>query len=683
MDPFCYSFRFCCDPGFNDRRELETLRRFCEAADIDDVAVFCNVEELNTGHMPLEEQKTWLSLLDSVQAAVAPLGITTSVNHWHSLMHADLGKTLRPGQSFRRMVDPDGREAQLCVCPMCEDWQNYFAALYSRYAEKKPFLLWVEDDFRLHNHDPLRWGGCFCDAHMAEYARRAGKALTRAEFVAGVLAPGTPHPYRKIWLDVNRETMVALAEKIGHAVHAVSPETRVGLMSSVPFVHSAEGRDWHGLLRGFAGSMPPVDRIHLPCYSEISPREYLMQFNMISMANRALIPADTEVYPELENYPYSLFSKSRRFTRFQLLSSLPLNPSGMTIDLFDLNGGGIVESDGYQQMLRAVKPFLNEVTRRGVLGLPKLGVCVMLCETASYTLHTAQGRGMEELYPQEVYFAGLLNAMGISFQYCTDPDIRGQVCAVSGQYFRNLTEAQIRSLFANNALILSGDAVEVLCELGLGRLAGVEACRWMRQNGGEYTYEQVCDGGIYGGLPLARASAVISSADVLSIRYARPHRCYTKFYNSYRAEAGPGHVLVEDRVLIHPFGHFSAPNSIPPMQLGGVRRDILQDAVARLRRRLVPMVLGNAYLQPYAAMEGHTLYLYLVNGSSDPAEGLRLDLGRCRPKELRILDSGCQERRVPFVMDGACTVDWTLPPMDACLITIQLEEEVSYERQDH
>ena len=23
---YCYSFRFCCDPGFNDRREIAALR---------------------------------------------------------------------------------------------------------------------------------------------------------------------------------------------------------------------------------------------------------------------------------------------------------------------------------------------------------------------------------------------------------------------------------------------------------------------------------------------------------------------------------------------------------------------------------------------------------------------------------------------------------------------------------
>ena len=356
---YCYSFRFCCDPGFNDRREIMSLQRFVREAQIDDVAVFCNVEELNTGHMTGEEQETvWLRLLSDVQTALAPEGVQLSVNHWHSLMHADLGKTLPQSQPFRHMVDMDGREAALCVCPMCESWQTYFAGLYARYAALSPHILWVEDDFRLHNHAPLHWGGCFCRAHMLEYARRAGKpGLTREEFVRGLLQPGEVHPYRKIWLDVNRETMTALAARIGQAVRRASPTAKVGLMSSVPYIHAAEGRDWYGILRGLAAGQPPVSRIHLPAYQETAPGQYLLRFNMVSMHNRALLPPETEIYPELENYPYSLFAKSRAFTRFQLLSSLPLNLKGMTIDLFDLNGSGIVFSDGYQQMLREVKPF--------------------------------------------------------------------------------------------------------------------------------------------------------------------------------------------------------------------------------------------------------------------------------------------------------------------------------------
>ena len=324
-DPFRYIFRFCCDPGFNDEAELQALKRYVREARIDDVAVFANVQELNTGHMTREEQDVYLRLMERVRDLLSGMGVTFSINHWHSVMHADLGKRMDPAMDFRPMVDVEGNEAALCVCPLCEKWQRHIAGLYARYAQLEPSILWVEDDFRLHNHAPLVWGGCFCEEHMRLYSERAGKALTREEFLRGVLRPGPPHPYRKIWLDVSRETMLSAARAIGQAVRQASATTKVGLMSSVPHVHAAEGRDWHALLRALAAGLPPVDRIHLPGYQEQAPGAYLAGLNRVALLNRAFLPRETEVYPELENFPYSLFSKSRRFTRFQLLSALVLN----------------------------------------------------------------------------------------------------------------------------------------------------------------------------------------------------------------------------------------------------------------------------------------------------------------------------------------------------------------------
>ena len=233
-DPFRYIFRFCCDPGFNDESELQSLDRYVREARIDDVAVFANVEELNTGHMTREEQDVYLRLMERVRDLLSGMGVTFSVNHWHSVMHADLGKRMDPSLGFRPMVDVEGNEAALCVCPLCEKWQRHIAGLYARYARLEPSILWVEDDFRLHNHAPLVWGGCFCEEHMRLYSERAGKTLTREEFLRGVLRPGPPHPYRKIWLDVSRETMLCAARAIGQAVRQASATAKVGLMSSVP-----------------------------------------------------------------------------------------------------------------------------------------------------------------------------------------------------------------------------------------------------------------------------------------------------------------------------------------------------------------------------------------------------------------------------------------------------------------
>lgn len=675
-DKFEYIFRFCCDPGFNDDREIDALNKFVDEADIDDVAVFANVEEINTGHMSYEEQDIYLSLIRRIMNMLAPKGITVSVNQWHSIMHADLGKKMRPGQNFRPMVDIRGNRAKLCVCPLCKEWQQYIGALYARYAELAPSILWVEDDFRLHNHEPLVWGGCFCDEHMAIYSQRAGKKLTREEFVAKILQPGQPHPYRKIWLDVSRDTLLEAAEAIAKAVRMVSSKQRIGLMSSVPQVHAAEGRDWEALLRTFSAGCKPIDRIHLPAYQEISPSKYLQGFNMVSMLNRAFIPEETQVYPELENYPYSLFSKSRTFTRFQLLSSLPLMPDGMTIDLYDLNGNGIVWENGYQNMLHDTKPFLDKVKATGVFEQDQSGVRVLVNPMSSYTIHTNRGKNMEELYPQDAFFAGLLPAMGIPYSYVTQTELSGEIVAIAGQVLRNYSTDKITRLFHNNYIILNGDAVWTLIDMGLGNLAGVQDARWEKQNSGTYAYEQITNGKEYCGRENARASAIISCSDVLNISYQTGASVaeYSAMYNSFRERTMSGQSVVDHKVMIFPFGHFEGPSDIPPMLLNQLRQEVFTDIISNLWQADFPVVTGEAYLEPYSYHDGDASSLYLVNGSSDASKKITVKLGKAA------VFSDCivyrSERTTPEHIDvtkGKGENEWVLPltisPMETALVT--------------
>jgi hypothetical protein len=675
-DAFRYCFRFCCDPGFNDEIELPKLLAFCEEGRVDDVMVFVNVEELNTGHMDEAEQDVWLDLLARIRPLLKERGITMSVNHWHSLMHADLGKTFRADQPFRAMVDPEGNAASLCVCPLDDAWRAYIARIYARYAALSPDTVWVEDDFRYHNHDPLHWGGCFCDEHMRRFSARAGKALTREEFVSGLLAPGEPSPYRQIWLDECRAGLEGATSAIEQAVHAVDPGVKIGLMSSVPYVHSAEGRNWKALLTALSGKQNlPVSRIHLPAYQELVPWKYLQSFHMVSFVNRALLAPETLVYPELENYPYSRFSKSRMFTRFQLLSSLALNLSGMTIDLFDLNGRGIIEQDGFAPMLREVKPVLNAMNASGAFTKPRKGVCVLIDERASYHLRTRDGAKMEELYPEEVFWAGLLPAMGVPMYIGAAPEDANGVCAVSGQYFRNLTAAQIETLFAQNFVLLNGDAIETLVSLGLGHLAGVKSAVWMAQNSGAYTFEQVTNGKNYTGVPNARASSVISGADALDISYlpdASAVEC-SALYDSFRKRRASCEVVVENRVLLYPFGRFGSPQEIPPMLLNDVRQEILQDVLTKSGRMTTPMVEGSPYLVPYAFADGDALSLYLVNGALDAVDGIALRMpDQSGAYALSVLPSRGEPCAFTVnVESGRCVLPLVIGSMESALITFR------------
>jgi hypothetical protein len=236
-----------------------------------------------------------------------------------------------------------------------------------------------------------------------------GRVLLRASHGGIIKAcgqaalPGDPHPFRKIWLDASRDAMVQNAGIIGQAVHSISPGTRVGLMSSYPHVHSAEGRDWQGILSGLAQGNAMVSRPHLPAYVEVTPQEYLQGLAAYSMLTAAVIPGSTNIYPELESFPHSRFSKSKAFTAFQLETSLALGADGITLNIFDMMGNGILPQEGYQQVLAERKDFLSAMKAIGMKPEKRKGIQVLASTSSSYMLHSTEGKSMEELYPQETF----------------------------------------------------------------------------------------------------------------------------------------------------------------------------------------------------------------------------------------------------------------------------------------
>ncbi len=666
---YLYSLRLSLDPGWTDEAGLALLPELIEAGRIDDVMVFANVEELNTGHTDEAERVRYRDLANRTAVVAGLAGATMSLNPWHTVMHGDYGKRLRPGQDFRLMVDPNGHTAELAACPRDPAWQEYLADLYGYYAAAEPRFLWVEDDFRYHNHPPLEWGGCFCDEHLAEFSRRAGRALTRAEFVAGLLAPGEPGPCRRIWLETAREALEEVAARIEQAVHAVSPATRLGLMTSVPAVHASEGRRWEPLLKALSGPHPPAVRVHLPAYAERRPADYLSLFHTVSDVHRALLPAGAEVYPELENFPYSRFSKSLSFTRFQLLSAQVLAPAGMTLDLYDLNGNGPVLSERYQDVLADVRETLDAGLASGVFARPRQGVAVLVSEQSSVGLHTAVGGSLEELYPREYLFGALLAGYGIPFRYTIDTELAGEIVAVSGQYFHTIGAEAARRLLERNRALLDAEAVETLIELGLGDLAGINGLVWTGDEEGVATYEEAADDLRLLDRVGARASVLMLGGDIAVVDY-QPGRTrdLTRLRDAGHRDAGPGHVLVDDRILVMPFGRFDPLAVVPAMLRTTLRQELLQQVLAGWDTSL-PLLRGAADVVVYSYPDEAGQVVYLINGSLDPLARPRLWVGE-RPLSdvLPVLDG---DAAIGFAREGdEVVLDLTLPPLEAILLRL-------------
>lgn len=620
-DPFLYILRLAMVPDFHEEERLEALLAFCREAQIDDVAFILWAEELNTGHPTLQEIEPWMRMVERVKPRLAAQGVTTSLNPWVALLHADRGRVLKPGQNFRLMVDSTGRTASATACPLCPALREHLRQQYERMAQLQPRIIWVDDDFRLHNHAPLQWGGCFCELHMREFSRRAGRPVTREEFVTGVLRPGAPHAFRSIWLDTNRETMMDLANVLGQAVRRVAPQTQVGLMSSSPPVHCIEGRDWEGVLRGLAAGKTPVNRPHLPSYTEVSGADYLWNFSRTSRLSAASVPSDTLLYPELENWPHSRFSKSRTFTRFQVESSAALGAAGITMDIFDLFGNGVMPKEGYAQPLVQAKALANMLKSLKLERQRETGVQILHNPKASYSLWTEKGRSLSELAPEEDFWAGFLGVMGIAHTFREWSSQKQHVLAISGQYCRGLEEAQVRELLSRNVVLLNGDAIFTLVQMGLGALAGVERADWLASDSGMPSYEQVSDSRTYAGLREGRLTAQALTGDYLRIEYAADVSVHTEVRNPAGERTGPGMAVAGRRLILLPYGRGSGYQGLRHP----VRQAIVQSMLAELAGERCPVFLEDAAnVAVYSYELGERRVLLLVNASNDDYDELRL-----------------------------------------------------------
>ena len=631
-DGYRYILRFTLEPSVWRQRK-DALLKYCEAAKIDDVMFFTNPGELNTGHSTLSEIEYWMEGIAGVQGPLAEIGVTTSINPWATIGQSNYGRDLKQEQNFQRMVDMDGNIAMMTACFLCPEWRESIVGIMKLLATIKPSMIWLDDDFRFHNHRPLHWGGCFCDLHMRGFSERAGKELTREEFVKGLTDVGTPHPYRKIWLDHCADTVVETASIFTLAVHSVSPSTVMAQMTSHPAVHCVEGRDWNRLFDALSDNIGTADRICLGHYREAGLQDFSWQINSLSRHLAAAIPTTVDVLPELENVPYTYFSKSETFAKLQIESSMIIGASGVTMNLFEFNGNGILRYNDYASMLSDIKPRLNEIMKHITKVNEHIGVKALFDPRSSYTIHNTDEGEIGGLTPMGEYFwAPYLSSMGFAVAPTVSRE-DGGVYAIGGQYFRNLTEVEINKLLNDNVCILEAEAVMTLCDMGLGHLLGVKDAKVKRTEKAFACYEQsrvpLC------GIDEARMRATQNTpiGEFVEIYYSTPPEIITDVYNYYREPVAVGTCIVNDRILILPH----IPHSGPSTLLMPQRQQIVLDFLRKHSPENLTAVLNKAYVTCVLSPCGeNSRMITLLNISCDSHSLLEIEAPWLAGKDVKI-----------------------------------------------
>lgn len=686
---FYYSLRYTLDPRTNTAAKDAALLKFCQEAQLDNVTFFINSEELNDGHLTADQSQVWLDAIKPVQDQLAGIGVTTSLNPWTTIMHSDRGPTVPAELGFSTMVDVDGKRADAMACPADEKWVDYMAACYGQFARLHPAELWLEDDFRHYNHTPLRLA-CFCERHLALYAKEMGAEESREEFVHNLLAPGAPTPERNAYLTVARREMIHVAHRIEMAVHAVSPETKVALMTSFPDWHAVEGRDWPGLFDALAGTEHErVARPHLPAYNEIAPQKYGRVFDQYTRTTAAYLGDDATLLPELENYMYSPFAKSRSFTQFQIETAALVGAKGILLNLFDMMGNGIVDDYGYAEMLAQSKPFLNAITDKRLQMSQTQGIQVLVNQNSAATIHTEFAPGAirggvtpgakphtenrvepADLLPQETHWASLLSMYGFSTTitpWTESSQFSGATLAISGQFLRNLDDTTVRQLLTDNRVLLDGPSVQVLLDRNLADLIHVRSAMWLPVRSQHQTY-MAMNNRTLAGVRDARATMLQHVGDYLNLDYAEDANVevWSTAYNQHHEEQGPVVTAVDGHIFILPF------NSDPKYDWESHYNNFEQE----LFQKLLTENGGADYLvgMPNVKLVDTGKTLWLANFSVDPFAEIRWHAGRkVHGKQATVRTrtrDGYQELQVPITRDGD---DYVIGVQIEALATMQIK----------
>ena len=469
------------DPEDVTAQVLDLVRQ----APVDEVMFFYFAEEMNDGHDTLERIQEWIARSRPYRKALVEAGVAVSLNPWHTVLHCDRGRRLKPGQNWQPMVDPAGRAAEAVVCPLDPGWRAYYEETLRLYAGEGFRVIWVDDDIRFHNHAPLEWGGCFCPLHVAEFNRRAGAHATREEIVAKCTAAGDPHPWRALWMDMWEATHLEMLSRWRQVVEAEG--SRLGLMSSSPEAHAAEGRRWEDWWQALAGEKPPIHRPHFWGYGDMGGPALTHCIAVLDQ-NRMLQPAGAESGPEIECFPYGRWNKSFRQIGAQMALAHILGSTNLNISLYDFMGNRPDDEPERAGFLHRWRPVCDWLADEFPMSLRPVGVGIPWTPEMGRRMRTDGSGKWQSLTCPSRGWANWLGAAGHAFAMRPQPAVN----ALAGPIAWCFPEETLRAWLAGGVL-LDGVAASILVERGLGDLIGVRAGRFVTQEETLYSIEHCLD----------------------------------------------------------------------------------------------------------------------------------------------------------------------------------------------
>ena len=480
-------------PEFDEeftKKRFDELLEVCDKAKIESVMFFVALAE-SSYYLPekVELTRKWVKQMLPYIEKIRQKGISYQLNFQNLLGSHPFGYVDYNDYDYEHLVDQNGIETPI-GCPIGKKFIEYSQERLRLWASTKPDVIWIDDDFSMHNHGGPTLAGlegkpdnyddfyCFCDAHIKLFNEKHGTNYNREQLVEQMQRGDKVTWERTAYQEFISEQMNITASWIEQVVHKESPTTRLAMMTSVPDVHATEHRDWDKFLKSLCGKYPPILRPTFGPYSEPVPREFVISYWIYSQLKANLrngFNGEVICYPEIENSRFTRWVKSGAGTGLQLSLSAFMGSTGITLSLYDLEGGAFFDEPLFTQVLTEEKEHLSKILTLNLKDAKEMGVIIPTsCDSGMRYVNFKERAEFGEMSGEHRYIQGMLLKMGIPCRYLAPSEITEGVVALDDYCAGYLSDQEIMNILSKGVLIDYG-AADVLIKRGFGEYIGIKS----------------------------------------------------------------------------------------------------------------------------------------------------------------------------------------------------------------
>ena len=371
------------------------------------------------------------------------------------MVSRDCSGLVYEGSPAENMIGPEGEVAEYCFCWNGENFKKYLLETVRIYAALQPDCLWVDDDFRPSNHNPVSFG-CFCDNCIKTFGDKYQKHFTRAELIQEVLHGSLV--WRERWIEFTREGMEKLMREMGEILHAISPNSELGYQYYCNGSYTGYGYSFIFDAMKETTGKPPKSRPGGGAYFDYDVNTFLDKAFAVSWQNKMLPPYVTRKCPEIESLPNIALGKTPAATAFETSLYFAFGNTDMT---YAIMGTFNDRHSHYNQLLRSFsqnRAYWDTLSARN-FGTHQAGLQYFMSqETWKRKLNAGEGF----IFLNRENWLGAKDISRDAIPVCFDCDDSAPIL-LHPDTAKLLSESELQTLLTKN-VITDAETLEILAD---------------------------------------------------------------------------------------------------------------------------------------------------------------------------------------------------------------------------